>query len=350
MSDSERKERRYAASQALLVRCDNWGDFVQLYAADVSQGGMFIVTSDPPPLMSYVDVKMGLPEGHEVALRGRIVHVITAEQAKLEGRPPGVGVEFHEIEPELKAQIHHLIEFARWEGSNPNASFSRHLSEVSLSQSPGKLMESLRPPGARASAPPTSSGPPSHVAGSAESVTAQTHTRRKSEEPRSDTSFSTSALAIPTGDLDFDSRQPSSAPAPAIDTPVPDRASSPDGAAPGASELVGMQPGAPRGTDPVALKVGMTHISYKRYAQAVKAFEDLLKRNPGDREVKKWLHLAQARQYLSKKNEVGAAQAYQQMLDIDESNREARKFVREHHMSKRLQSLPFARYFAKKKP
>lgn len=353
MSESERKDKRYAANTALLVKCESWGDFAQSYAADVSQGGMFILTDEPPPLLSFVDVKMGLPEGHEIVLRGRVVHVIPPAQAAAEGRQAGVGVEFQEVEPEFKRQIHHLVEFSRWEGENPNASFSKHLAEVSLSQPPSRLMESLRPAGPR-----SSSAPSGNAGGEAESPTSQSYARRKDEIPRLDTSFSSSAIAMPSGDLDAEVRAVSSAPAPAAragsSTPVPvsddatteGRTSVPSDAASMSAEGAA---GRSSGVDPVALKVGMTHISYKRYAQAVKAFEDMLRRHPGHREAQKWLYLAQARQHLTKKNDDAAAQAYQQMLEIDESNREARKFVREHHMQKRLQSLPFGRYFAKKK-
>lgn len=349
MSELERKQKRYEANHPLLVKCESWGDFAQTYAADVSQGGMFIITDDPPPLLSFVDVKMGLPEGHEIVLRGRVVHVIPPAQAAAEGRQAGVGVEFQEIEPEFKLQIHHLVEFSRWEGTNPNASFSKHLSEVSLSQPPARLMESLRPGAQRASAAPSAS------AGSEESATSQSHARRKDEIARSESSFSSSAIAMPSGDLDADVRAVSSAPAPArspSNEPAPHgRASVPDDAASTTMDAAGRSSSAPQaqGGEAVALKVGMTHISYKRYGQAVKAFEDMLRRHPGHREAQKWLFLAQARQHLTKHNDDAAATAYQLMLEIDESNREARKFVREHHTQKRLQSLPFGRYFAKKK-
>jgi Tfp pilus assembly protein PilZ len=347
MSDSERKEKRYAANQALLVKCETWGAFAQSYAADVSQGGMFILTDDPPPLLSSIDVKMGLPEGHEMVLHGRVVHVITLAQAQAEGRQAGVGVEFQEIEPEFKAQIHHLVEFARWEGGNPNASFSKHLSDVSLSQPPARLMESLRPPGARASGTPAAEA----------SATSQSHARRKEELLRAESSFSSSAIAMPTGDLDSDGRSASSAPAPAAlggsSAPAPRASDAPSRSSLPVDSATVDAParasGAPQGGDSVALKVGMTHISYKRYAQAVKAFEDMLRRHPGHREAQKWMFLAQARQHQSKGNDEAAAQAYQHMLEIDESNREARKFVREFHTQKRLSALPFGRYFVKKK-
>jgi tetratricopeptide (TPR) repeat protein len=258
-----------------------------------------------------------------------------------------VGVEFQDVEPEFKLQIHHLIEFARWEGENPNASFSKHLAEVSMSQPPARLMESLRPSGApRASAVPSESP----------SATAQTYTRRKDGVGREDTSFSSSAIAMPVGDLDADIR---SAPAPAPPTAAPtppaaevhprEQHSTTTTLDASTADTLPRGSTVPAGVESTALKVGMTHISYKRYPQAVKAFEDMLRRHPGHREAQKWLYLAQARDHASKGKDEEAAKAYQQMLEIDESNREARKFVREFHTQKRLHSLPFGRYFAKKK-
>ena len=44
----------------------------------------------------------------------------------------------------------------------------------------------------------------------------------------------------------------------------------------------------------------------------------------------------------------GAAFHYQKALEVDEANHEARKFVRHYHTKKRLNALPFGRYFVKK--
>ena len=97
------------------MRCETWGEFVALYASDVSQGGMFVIMEDPPPVLSEVDVQLKLPEGHEIPLRARVVHVIEPEQATEAEREPGVGIEFIGLDTAKRAQIHQLIEFARWQ-------------------------------------------------------------------------------------------------------------------------------------------------------------------------------------------------------------------------------------------
>lgn len=333
MTDQGRRDRRYAARQALLVSCPSWGEFVQLYGADVSQGGMFIITEDPPPILSTVEVKLGLPEGHEILLAGRVVHVISVEQAKLEGRDPGVGLEFQDLDFERKMQIQQLVEFAQTQGQNPNASFSRHLLEVSPSQPPGKILESLPPP-----------APPSSVPASV--MPSERTPARVSQPPRSSRpAVSMRSSSTPTA-------------APASSAP-PARASTPEVSAEDTGEHVlpsdvpddaARLSSGSRGSDPQKLKLGMTHLSYKRFAQAQRTFEALLAIEPNDREAKKWLLITRARQCLSKNNEDAAAEAYKELLEVDEANHEARKFVRTFHVNRRISSLPFGRYFVKKKP
>ena len=70
--------------------------------------------------------------------------------------------------------------------------------------------------------------------------------------------------------------------------------------------------------------------------------------NPGDRQAHQWLHIANARLRLKRNDEAGAAEHYQKALDAVEDTHEARKFVREHSSKKRLNSIPFGRYFTKK--
>ena len=92
----------------------------------------------------------------------------------------------------------------------------------------------------------------------------------------------------------------------------------------------------------------MTHLAHKHFEQAIATFEAMAKDNPGDRQALQWMHIAHARLRLKRNDEAGAAEHYQKALDSGEDNHEARKFVREHSTKKRLNSLPFGRYFVKK--
>jgi predicted Zn-dependent protease len=104
----------------------------------------------------------------------------------------------------------------------------------------------------------------------------------------------------------------------------------------------------PKPLDMAKVKLGMTHLAHKRFEQALKTFEEVLKETPGDRQTTQWLHVTYARQGLKQGDPDAAAEHYQRALEADETNHEARKFVREHSTKKRLNSLPFGRYFVKK--
>src|SRR5688500_5540743 len=147
MSDHARRDKRYPSKQQLLVQCESWAEFAQLYATDVSQGGLFILTDDPPEILSEIALSLKLPEGHEITLRARVVHVIDRETAARENREAGVGVQFIELDPVRKQQIHQLVEFARWEGSsqNPTSTLASRMFEAAASLPPSRVLDALPP-------------------------------------------------------------------------------------------------------------------------------------------------------------------------------------------------------------
>ncbi len=311
MTDSARRNKRYPSKQELRVRCGSWAEFAQLYAADVSQGGMFIITDDAPPVLSDVEVVLRLPEGHEMQLKATVVHVLDPEQAELQGRPPGVGVQFAELDQVHKQQIYQLVEFARWDGSSeqPTASYASRMFEVSSALPPSKVLEALP-----AGTPGSSRNPPATPGGRSNRAAA-----RRSNSPGAEGGGSVRAGA--------DGESARSEPAQAEGTPAPTG----------------------RPLDVAKLKLGMTHLGHKRFGQAIKIFRQLSEESPADRRATQWLYVAQARAQIKDGDPDGAAEYYQKVLEVDESHHEARKFVREHHHRKRLRSLPFGRYFVKKR-
>lgn len=330
MSDSMRRDKRYASPSGLVVRCESWGEFVQRYAADISQGGMYIVTDEPPAILSEIDVILQLPEGHEVQLRASVVHVIDPERAAGEGREPGVGVQFVGLDAQRKAQIYQLVEYARWEGSAGGASLASRMFEVSASLPPSKIIEQL-PVDVR-SAPPTASRRP---------VTPSTPSAAVHVEPVSS--------ARPR------QRRMSKAPTPAPgtvsrSTPAGARAAGPSGRPSGATPepqpAASLPPSKP--LDAEKLKLGMTHLAHKRFDQAVAVFKELATESHADPQGHMWLALTHARVKLRDGDEAAAAEHYRRVLAFDEGHHEARKFVRDFHAKKRLSALPFGRYFVKK--
>jgi uncharacterized protein (TIGR02266 family) len=114
--DPRRAFPRYNANFA--VRFATVQDFVLEYAANISAGGVFVHTENPPPLKTIVQVEMELP-GSDTAVpaRGIVVHRVTTEDAKKLGTLPGVGVQFMDADDEFRkridAAIAHILETER---------------------------------------------------------------------------------------------------------------------------------------------------------------------------------------------------------------------------------------------
>jgi tetratricopeptide (TPR) repeat protein len=265
-----------------------------------------------------------------------------------------VGIAFSNLGPTHKQQIVQLVEFARWEGTDPSASLARRMFETSAALPPSKVLDALppTPSGAttqramlvaeparqaslRAGATTQRSMPvaePPRAPERAGATTQKSMPAADSQRPTSDRARATSQRSMPAAD----SRPPRS-----------ERAGATSQKSMPAVEPPASGTGKP--LDATKLRLGMTHLTHKRLEQALKMFQELLQESPGDRQATQWLYTTHARMRLKSDDENGAVQYYQKVLEVDEDNHEARKFVREHHQNKRLGALPFGRYFVKKK-
>src|SRR5712671_2500462 len=94
------------------VRFGNVQDFVLEYAANISAGGVFVHTENPPELHAVVAVTMELPDGGKpVEAKGVVVHRVSAQDAKARNTPPGAGVQFVDSTDEFRERIDRAIEF-----------------------------------------------------------------------------------------------------------------------------------------------------------------------------------------------------------------------------------------------
>ena len=108
--DPRRAFPRFNAQFA--VRFASVQDFVLEYAANISAGGVFVHTEQPPPLKSVVQVEMELPGGGPpVPARGLVVHRVTKEEAEQKGTLPGVGVQFMDADDEFRQRIDAAIAY-----------------------------------------------------------------------------------------------------------------------------------------------------------------------------------------------------------------------------------------------
>ncbi len=102
--DPRRAFPRFKADFA--VRFATVQDFVLEYAANISAGGVFVHTEQPPPLKTVVQVELELPGvGPPVPARGLVVHLVSKEDAEQKGTLPGVGVQFMDADDEFRQRI-----------------------------------------------------------------------------------------------------------------------------------------------------------------------------------------------------------------------------------------------------
>jgi len=94
------------------VRFATVQDFVLEYAANISAGGVFVHTEQPPPLKTVAQVELELPGGGPpVPAKCMVVHRVTKEDAAQKGTLPGVGVQFMDAGDEFRQRIDAAIAY-----------------------------------------------------------------------------------------------------------------------------------------------------------------------------------------------------------------------------------------------
>ena len=76
------------------LRCRDWHMARRVATANVSRGGVFLVTDEPPAVGAIVDVGVELPDGTMLTLAAECVHVRSSAEAFAQGRPAGFGARF----------------------------------------------------------------------------------------------------------------------------------------------------------------------------------------------------------------------------------------------------------------
>jgi type IV pilus assembly protein PilZ len=91
----------------LAVRFRTARDFVLEHASNISRGGVFIQTDDPPPMDTVVQVELQLPDNPTpVNSSGIVVH----RQLAVGGKAPGVGVQFVDASDSFRERIDRYME------------------------------------------------------------------------------------------------------------------------------------------------------------------------------------------------------------------------------------------------
>ena len=116
---SRRKHMR--VETRIRVKFESKEALVEEYIHNISHGGIFIQTGKPKPVGDKISVILIHPDTEqEILLRGEVVRVITAEEARMNNLQPGMGLRFHELDPYVKSQIDEFIkaEVTRNAGKN----------------------------------------------------------------------------------------------------------------------------------------------------------------------------------------------------------------------------------------
>lgn len=105
-----RKSRRYDSEHEVALHCSSWAQFVKLYSKDISHGGIFVRTLDPPPLRTALLVRLSLPAGGGfVELPGEVVQIVPAERASALGLMPGMGIQFRDLSADLRQALEAVV-------------------------------------------------------------------------------------------------------------------------------------------------------------------------------------------------------------------------------------------------
>ena len=315
--------RLSSSSPVISLQCPSWHSFAEQYVDDLGRGALCLAHPEPLPLLSTLTVQLSLPDSVEITLSARVVQIITGAHAEQLGSPYALALEILALEGESKRQLAQFVEFARSQrdGDDAHNSFARTMLEHTPSLPPRELalrLSQMPTQPAAAPARPLVAPPEAEASSTSGYRHAAAARRLHANDVTRPLSPSRTMRAIRGKGAD-----------PSM---PPERRNEP--------------PAAP---DPQKLKDLLSSVARKHYDAALRITNELLEANPADRQVQRWRALCYARIALSRDDHALAAQAYATMLEIEPNDREAREFLKHHERAKKLQSLPFGRFFTKKK-
>ena len=106
---AKRRHPRFVTRQSVELHAEDRNDLRNVWVADISKGGLFVETDDPPPIRSRVEVAIQTPDG-VIKLAAEVVHVVDRDQAASFGARPGVGLQFVDLDAKLRTAIEAYVE------------------------------------------------------------------------------------------------------------------------------------------------------------------------------------------------------------------------------------------------
>ena len=81
-------------------------EFLVAHSENISRGGIFIASDNPPPLRETLELSLDLPDGKgPVKTHAEVVHRVTPEEARASGRTAGAGLQFVGADDEFRQRL-----------------------------------------------------------------------------------------------------------------------------------------------------------------------------------------------------------------------------------------------------
>jgi uncharacterized protein (TIGR02266 family) len=81
-------------------------DFLSAYSKNISRGGIFIATDNPPALRVIVELSVELPDGKPpVKTHAEVVHCVPPAQARATGTQAGAGLQFIDASDDFRERL-----------------------------------------------------------------------------------------------------------------------------------------------------------------------------------------------------------------------------------------------------
>jgi len=91
------------------VRFTSWSDFAKFLTQDSDDRGLFVRLGRPPSLGTELELQFVFPDLSDMALRARVVHRVTPEQAEALRSEAGMGVQFTDMSAEQAHRLQSVI-------------------------------------------------------------------------------------------------------------------------------------------------------------------------------------------------------------------------------------------------
>ena len=104
----QRADRRHSERENIKIPVDYSAvdAFFSEFTTNINEGGMFIETENPAAIDSTVQLQIRLPDlERPIKLGGRVAWISDGKA----GSPPGMGIEFQDLTPELRRTINDLV-------------------------------------------------------------------------------------------------------------------------------------------------------------------------------------------------------------------------------------------------